>query len=61
MKFSFTSSSLLLLLVATPSALVVAKKAKEMNHTKNKSLGGSLLGGGPNSNYDSMSPYDDGK
>ena len=32
-----------------------------MNHTKNKSLGGSLLGGGPNSNYDSMSPYDDGK
>jgi len=36
MKFSFISSSCLLLVVATPSALVVARKGKKTKKTKNK-------------------------
>ena len=41
MKFSFTSSSWLVLVLATPSALFVAKKENN-------------LGGGPNLNYDPL-------
>ena len=61
MKFFFTSSLWLLLVLATPSALVVAKKDKKTKNTKIKNNLGPLrpLGGGGSSlNCDPMSPYD---
>ena len=70
MKFSFTSSSSwLLLVVATPSALVVAKRGKKTKNTKNENTVvpvdndndndsndnvGPILGGGANLNCDPM-------
>ena len=58
MKFSFPSSWFFLVL-ATPSALVVAKKGKKTKNTKNKNTVVPIVVREPNRNCDPMSPYDD--